>query len=146
MIFSISGYFKDDPYPPFDGYLVNEYDDVPVGYTDDQIFFHGLSEENIKEAIELREDTAHDFVITDYEIYNKTNETKRSSGNLPRGKPTGFPVPNTMTYRIHYNIGAFEDYYDLEGDTIKEIKAQNKIEMEKRNLDSVKNNCWAEEK
>lgn len=70
MIFEISGYWKDDG-NEFSGLLVNEFDDCPEGMNDDDIFFYGLSEENIKEAIELKEDTIHDFAITSYKIYKE---------------------------------------------------------------------------
>ncbi len=68
MIFEIDGYFKDDN-SEFNGYLVAEYDDTPDGFDDDDIFFYGLSEALIKEAIALKKDTTHDFVITAYRIY-----------------------------------------------------------------------------
>lgn len=65
-MFSIDGYFKDDKENPFESYLVYEFDDCPEHLDDDSIFFYGLSERGIKEAIELGEDTVHDFVITNY--------------------------------------------------------------------------------
>jgi len=65
--FLIDGYYKDDG-APFDSYKVAEFDDSPEDDEDDDIFFYGLSEENIKEAIELKENTVHDFVITNYRI------------------------------------------------------------------------------
>ncbi len=62
--YNISGYWKNDKIK-FDEYLVTNFDDS--GDVDDElIFFYGLSEDNIKEAIELKEDTIHDFVITSY--------------------------------------------------------------------------------
>jgi len=68
-VFSINGYFKDDKDNSFENYLVYEFDNVPEWLNDDEIFFYGLSEKNIKEAIELKEETCHEFVITSYEIY-----------------------------------------------------------------------------
>jgi len=70
-VFSINGYYKDDQ-SEFDGYLVAEFDNTPKGYSDDDIFFYGLSETNLQEAIELKEDTGHDFVITGYEVVDET--------------------------------------------------------------------------
>jgi len=67
MIFSIDGYWKDDR-TEFNGYLVNEFDDTPKGYKDDEIFFYGLSEASIKQAIKEGEKTMLDFVITNYRI------------------------------------------------------------------------------
>ena len=63
--FSISGYWKDDRVE-FDGYIVKD-DNTVVEEEDDQIFFYGLSEKDIQEAIKLGEKTAHDFVITGFE-------------------------------------------------------------------------------
>ncbi len=63
-LFSISGYFKDNK-KEFDGYIVTDTNDIDE-VTDEQIFFYGLSEDTIKEAIELGENTAFDFVITSY--------------------------------------------------------------------------------
>lgn len=65
-IFAVDGYFKDDPESFFFDFLICSYDDTPEGYSDVVIFFYGLSEEEIKEAIQLKENTVHDFVLTDY--------------------------------------------------------------------------------
>lgn len=65
--FTINGYFKDDPDSPFDCYLVKEFDDMDEGAGDDDVFFYGMSEEVIKDAIKLGTETVHDFVITSYE-------------------------------------------------------------------------------
>lgn len=63
--FLISGYFKDDK-TEFSNYIVKDTDD----FTDDEdgnIFYFGLSEDEIKSAIAEGEDTALEFVITSYE-------------------------------------------------------------------------------
>lgn len=64
-VFNIEGYFTDDK-SPIDS-LVAEFDDVPAGYSEEDIFFFGLSESNIKEAIETGEPVCNEFVITGYE-------------------------------------------------------------------------------
>ena len=48
-----------------------------------------------------------------------------------------------MKVEIHYTIDEFDDYYILIGDTFEEIQEKNELEMEKRNLDTDKNNCWS---
>lgn len=64
--FSIDGYYIDDK-NEFNGYIVKEFDDIDEGNNDeDNVFFYGLSEDNIKQAIIDGEDGAVDFVITDY--------------------------------------------------------------------------------
>jgi hypothetical protein len=63
-IFSINGFWKDDK-TKFSGFLVSPYDDSFEG--DDDIFYFGLSESEIKGAIEDGWDTCLDFVITSYE-------------------------------------------------------------------------------
>lgn len=72
-VFSISGYWKDDK-TNFSGYKIAELDCVPKGYSDDDIFWFGMSEDVIKEAIDNIE-TVNDFVITEYEIYDDTEKT-----------------------------------------------------------------------
>lgn len=64
-VFSTSGYFVDD-HSEFDDYLIAEFDDTPRGYSDDQIFFYGLSESDIQNAIASGE-PVDDFVLTGYQ-------------------------------------------------------------------------------
>lgn len=64
--FKISGYWKDDQ-TKFDGFIVKDSDDVEPP-TDDEIFFYGLNEKAIIEAIEAGVDTGLEFVITNYEL------------------------------------------------------------------------------
>lgn len=67
--FSINGYYKDDK-SEFEGYIIKEYDDVDEEL-DDLIFFYGLSESNIKQAIDDGGEDILDFVITSYYEINK---------------------------------------------------------------------------
>lgn len=62
--FEISGYWKDTK-DEFEGLLIKEFEDVLLE-EDDGIFYYGLSESDLKEAVELVEDTIHDFVITSF--------------------------------------------------------------------------------
>jgi len=66
----ISGYWKDDK-SEFGNYLVNEYNDVPKGMVDDDIFYFGISESDIKKAIRSGEYAGFDFVITSYKPFKK---------------------------------------------------------------------------
>jgi hypothetical protein len=61
--FEIDGYWKDTD-EVFSGYVVKEFDDV--GDDDEHVFFYGLTESDIKQAIFYGEDTVEDFVITNY--------------------------------------------------------------------------------
>lgn len=63
--FYIDGYWKDD-HSEFEGYKVSTFDDSPEDESEDKIFFFGLSESAIIDAISKGEETAHDFVITSY--------------------------------------------------------------------------------
>ena len=63
MRFLINGFWKDDK-TKFSDYLVTDYDDNADD--DDEIFYFGLSESEIREAIKHKEDTALEFVITSY--------------------------------------------------------------------------------
>lgn len=66
-LFSISGYYKDDKDNPFEGLLVYEYNSHPEDMDEDSIFFYGLSEHTIQEAIkEGGVDDILEFVITSY--------------------------------------------------------------------------------
>lgn len=56
-LFSIDGYFIDDQ-TEFSGYLVTEYDETPEVMDDDDIFFYGLSEKDIRNAIKTKEPVA----------------------------------------------------------------------------------------
>ncbi|MFZ1704366.1 MAG: hypothetical protein WAT79_08460 [Saprospiraceae bacterium] len=70
-LFKISGYWKDDG-KEFSDYIVSAYDgfsDDENIEIDDEIFFYGMSEEEIKEAIVHGQETGEDFVITSYKIY-----------------------------------------------------------------------------
>jgi len=62
-IFYVSGYWKDDK-EEFNSYIVCSYDEVPEGLQEEDIFFFGLSEEDLTELVEKKEDTVHDFVVT----------------------------------------------------------------------------------
>ena len=64
--FSINGYWKDD-LTSFVGAVVKEYDDVEKD-DDDIIFYYGLSEKEIEEAIKNPAESGLEFVITSYEI------------------------------------------------------------------------------
>jgi len=66
--FEISGHWKDDK-TEFEGLIVKEFDDVDED-TDDLIFFYGMGEKDLKEAVEHKEETALEFVI---ESYKETN-------------------------------------------------------------------------
>jgi len=63
MIHEISGYWKDNKDTFYD-YLVADNEDVTD--FDEDIFLYGLSEKDIKEEIELSENTEQDFVIMSY--------------------------------------------------------------------------------
>ena len=62
-IFNASGYWKDDN-TEFNDHIIVESDSTPEGYDDDQIFYYGLSESDLKNS--TIEDSL-EFVITNYE-------------------------------------------------------------------------------
>ena len=63
--FSIDGYWLDDK-SEFNGLIVKEYDDMNEE-EDDDVFFFGMGESDLKNAIEDAEETVLDFVVTSYE-------------------------------------------------------------------------------
>lgn len=65
-VFSIDGYYVDDK-TEFQGYAVAEFYHTPEGWDDINIFFYGLSEPEIKEAISSGE-PVDDFIITSYTV------------------------------------------------------------------------------
>jgi hypothetical protein len=65
--FKIDGYYKDDK-SEFSGLIVKEFDDAEEDENrDNQIFFYGLSETDIQQAIADKGDDTLEFVITSYE-------------------------------------------------------------------------------
>lgn len=69
--FRIEGYWKDDK-EPFEDYIVVDVDGLE-NEDEVEIFFFGLSEENIIEAIKAGEEWEEDFVITGYELVEAPN-------------------------------------------------------------------------
>lgn len=67
--FLISGYWKDDGHA-FEDYLVTNYDDEEENkQIDDDVFYYGMEESDIQEAIKEGENTIEVFVITSYKPY-----------------------------------------------------------------------------
>jgi len=48
-----------------------------------------------------------------------------------------------MTFRIHYEIGEYEDSIVVTEDTIEDVRSIALAEMEKRGVDF--STCWSEE-
>lgn len=68
--FSIDGYFKDDK-SEFEGFIIKEYDDAEEDENrDDEIFYYGLSENDLQHSIDTGGNDALDFVITSFEEIN----------------------------------------------------------------------------
>ena len=63
--FKISGYWKDDK-SEFNDYIVKDNYDVNDSDIDNNIFYYGLNENKIKDVINKKENTIHEFVITLY--------------------------------------------------------------------------------
>lgn len=62
-LFEVFGYWKDDK-TSIDGSLISASEEgIEI---DDRIFFYGLSEDDIIDAVNAGEDTELDFVITNY--------------------------------------------------------------------------------
>jgi hypothetical protein len=64
--FKISGYYKDDK-SEFTDFIVKEFDSADEH--DEQIFYYGLSEADIKYSIDTCGDDNLEFVITSYSFY-----------------------------------------------------------------------------
>ena len=63
--FSINGYWKDD-LETFEDYIVTDSNEIDKDI-DEDIFFYGLSESMIIDAINTPDSTDLEFVITEYE-------------------------------------------------------------------------------
>lgn len=50
-----------------------------------------------------------------------------------------------MKFRIHFTRTGTEDFFDIEGESIEEIKESSKKEISRRFLTEEKNNLWSEE-
>lgn len=72
QFFSIDGFWKDDK-TKFENYIVTNFDDAPINgeIKEEDIFYFGLSEEEIKEAIKEKWSTVFDFAITSYHKHVK---------------------------------------------------------------------------
>jgi len=68
-VFAIDGYYVDDR-TEFQGYAVAELDHTPEGWDDINIFYYGLSESDIQEAMSSGE-SVDDFVITSYSVIDE---------------------------------------------------------------------------
>lgn len=67
--FEINGYWKDNNNDKLISRIVSDSGSLPdetEPYTDEDIFFYGLSEKELSEAVKLKEKTIHEFVITSY--------------------------------------------------------------------------------
>lgn len=66
--FSIDGYWKDD-LSEFNGNVVKEYDDAEEDEDrDNAIFYYGMSENDIIDAIANPDENNLEFVITSYKL------------------------------------------------------------------------------
>ena len=68
-LFTIDGYWKDD-LTPINGYIVSSMDSVFDEDIDDYIFYYGLDEHELKQAVIDGENTALEFVIESYKPYS----------------------------------------------------------------------------
>jgi hypothetical protein len=65
--FSINGYFKDDK-SEFNGFIVKEYDDSEEDENrEDQIFYYGLSDNDLQHSVDTGGNDMLDFVVTSFE-------------------------------------------------------------------------------
>jgi hypothetical protein len=65
--FKIAGYFKDDK-SEFNGFIVKEYDDSEEDENrEDQIFYYGLSDNDLQHSVDTGGNDMLDFVVTSFE-------------------------------------------------------------------------------
>lgn len=50
-----------------------------------------------------------------------------------------------MKFRIYFEVEDIEDFFEVEADTLDEMRDVAKREIDVRNLDVAKNNVWSEE-
>lgn len=67
--YTIKGYWKDNTEDTFEEYLVTTAGDEVDQSRDNELFFYFSSLGELKEAVEMGENTCHDFVITGYNKY-----------------------------------------------------------------------------
>lgn len=65
-VFLINGYWADDE-TPLDNVVIVDTDSPPAGMIDEEIFYYGLEEDDIKSHILTGEPVDNEFVITSYE-------------------------------------------------------------------------------
>lgn len=68
-VFRVNGYWEDDKDNPISGYLIAESDSIDGNrvFNDEDIFYYGMSEQEIKDAIQNKE-SIDGFIITGYEV------------------------------------------------------------------------------
>jgi len=129
-LFMVSGYFKDDK-SEFNDYLIYEFDDVPKGYDDDDIFYYGLSETNLKNS---SENDGMDFVITEYrrlENYSHGGVTEKDQ----------YAKGGMVEVEVYYNKdgtpkGVWRKGYQGSNNMKKKIMSVPKLDWEKGKINS----------
>lgn len=71
MKFLINGYWKDDK-SEFSDYVVSSHNDIG---DDDNVFYYGLNESKIQQAIKDKENNILEFVITSYTKIEENENT-----------------------------------------------------------------------
>lgn len=68
--FIVNGYYEDDKETLIEGYIMTNFNDVEVDgrYCEEDIHFFGISEGEIKEAVESGKSDIDGFVITSYKL------------------------------------------------------------------------------
>lgn len=126
--FEISGYWLPDN-SQFDGNIVTDYDsfneDNDFGFKEEDIFFYGLSEEDIQKSIKDGKDDSVFFVITDYkELINPKDIEILNARELLESK--GFFVRNLWQIKDVTNLLE-------EGVTISDEEAMSILERAVKN-------------
>lgn len=126
--FEISGYWLPDN-SEFDGNIVTDYDsfneDNDFGFKEEDIFFYGLSEEDIKKSIADGRSDSVFFVITDYKELTNPKELELSKARELL-ESEGFFVKNLWQIKDVTNLLE-------EGVTVSDEEAMSILERSVKN-------------
>lgn len=54
-------------------------------------------------------------------------------------------IEKKLTFRVHFTIDGYEDFFDIVSDDFTEIKSKADREIKKRGLNIFENNIWSEQ-
>ena len=64
--------------------------------------------------------------------------------NWQKNYQKNFSKKLKMKYRIHFEIDGIQDHFDIDANTVEDIRTLADVERAKRQLEAIKNNIYSE--